>query len=386
MARRETTFLWSTGMLSLGLAIGGHLNALRVTPAVQAVPARTAAVGSGADILMLSGEHIAQVSESVMPSAVHIQAVRQETDGRKVEETGSGVVMRSQAANGFFVITNNHVIRGAKLDDINLRLPDGRETHPVRIYRDVETDVAVMQLRESGLRTALWGNSNDLQIGHHVLAVGSPFGLSQSVTMGIVSATGRRDLSLTDDDSVTNQDFLQTDAAINPGNSGGPLIDMNGHVVGINTAIASNSGGNEGIGFSIPSNLARHVFEHLVRWGRVRRGFLGVELDSSFDTAAAARLGLPRPAGARVARVNRRRPSPATRAGIRPDDVIVVFNGTQVEDENHLISLVGITEIGRAIPVRIIRNGQPIVIDVTLADRDARQQSAAQERNSLLSR
>ncbi len=184
MARRGTTFLWSTGMLSIGLALGGHLSALRMTPVVQAVPAATAAVSSGADILMLSGEHVAQIAESVMPSAVHIQAVRKESDGRKIEETGSGVVMRSKAVNGFFVITNNHVIRGAHLEDIDLRLPDGRETNPVRIYRDESTDVAVMQLRESGLRSALWGDSSELDIGHHVLAVGSPFGLSRSVTIG----------------------------------------------------------------------------------------------------------------------------------------------------------------------------------------------------------
>lgn len=363
-------------MISIGLAVGGHLNALRMTASVQAVPAAALAVSSGADVLMLSGEHIAQISESVMPCAVHIQAVRRESDGRKIEETGSGVVMRSQSVNGFFVVTNNHVIRGARLEDIDLRLPDGRETNPARIYRDAETDIAVMQLRETGLRSALWANSDDLQIGHYVLAVGSPFGLSRSVTMGIVSATGRRDLSLTDDDSVTNQDFLQTDAAINPGNSGGPLVDMNGHVVGVNTAIASNSGGNEGIGFSIPSNLARHVFEHLVRYGKVRRGYLGVELDSSFDQTTASRLGMIRARGARVTRVNRRPTTPASRAGIRPDDIIVSFNGVEVDDENHLISLVGIATIGEPVNIKVMRRGRPVDVEVTLTDRDSYRSTA----------
>jgi len=376
MARRGNTVLWSVGMISIGLAVGGHLNALRMTASVQAVPAAALAVSSGADVLMLSGEHIAQISESVMPCAVHIQAVRRESDGRKIEETGSGVVMRSQSVNGFFVVTNNHVIRGARLEDIDLRLPDGRETNPARIYRDAETDIAVMQLRETGLRSALWANSDDLQIGHYVLAVGSPFGLSRSVTMGIVSATGRRDLSLTDDDSVTNQDFLQTDAAINPGNSGGPLVDMNGHVVGVNTAIASNSGGNEGIGFSIPSNLARHVFEHLVRYGKVRRGYLGVELDSSFDQTTASRLGMIRARGARVTRVNRRPTTPASRAGIRPDDIIVSFNGVEVDDENHLISLVGIATIGEPVNIKVMRRGRPVDVEVTLTDRDSYRSTA----------
>ena len=372
-------------MLSIGLAVGGHLHSLTVTGAARAVPAYLSGVTSGADILMLSGEHIAQVADSIIPSTVHIQAVRREENGRRIEETGSGVIMRSHQARGFYVITNNHVIRGARLEDIHLKLPDGRETHPTRIYRDVETDVAVLQLKETGLQSALWGDSSELQIGHHVLAVGSPFGLSRSVTMGIVSATGRRDLSLTDDDSVTTQDFLQTDAAINPGNSGGPLIDMNGRIVGINTAIASNSGGNEGIGFSIPSNLARHVFENLVRWGRVRRGYLGVELDSSFDMATAARLGLPRATGARVTRVYRQRSTPAPKAGILPDDVIVAFNGVPVEDENHLIGLVGMAEIGKPVPVRLYRGGRPITLEVILTDRQ-NYRSAAEHRHGFSSR
>lgn len=370
MARRTGTFLWSVGILSIGLAIGGHLDSLRLAQPVQAITAANSSLASGGDVLMLSGDHIAQVSRSVMPSTVHIQAVRKEKDGRKVEETGSGVVMRSEFVNGYFVVTNNHVIRGARLEDIQLRLADGHETTPARVYRDPATDVAIMQLRETGLPSAQWGDSDQLDIGNYVIAVGSPFGLSRSVTMGIVSATGRRALSLTDDDTVTNQDFLQTDAAINPGNSGGPLIDMHGEVVGINTAIASNSGGNEGIGFSIPSTLVRHVFEHLVQYGKVRRGYLGVELDASFNQATAKRLGMDRLTGAHVTRVYRQRPTPASRAGIRPGDVIVSFNQIKVEDENHLINLVGIAGINEALAVEVLRRGRPVSVKVTLTDRD----------------
>ncbi|MCH2200641.1 MAG: trypsin-like peptidase domain-containing protein [Fuerstiella sp.] len=371
MARRMGIVLWSAGMLAVGLAVGGHIDSLKVAQPVQAISSTSSRAMSGADVLMLTSDHIARISEAVMPSTVHIQAVRNEKDGRSVEETGSGVIMRSRSVNGNFVVTNNHVIRGARLQDIQLRLPDGRETTPVRVYRDAATDVAVMQLKETGLRSALWGNSQDLKIGHQVLAVGSPFGLSRSVTMGIVSATGRRALSLTADDSVTNQDFVQTDAAINPGNSGGPLIDMNGEVVGINTAIASNSGGNEGIGFSIPSQLARHVFEHLVKWGKVRRGYLGVELDPSFDQATANRLGLSRAVGAHVTRVYRQRPTPASQAGIRPGDVIVAFNDVRVEDENHLINLVGLARIDQSLSVEVMRGGRPMAVKVTLTDRDS---------------
>ena len=376
MARRTSTFLWSAGMLSVGLAIGGHLDSLRIAQTVQAITSVKSAVTTGADLLMLSSDHIAQISELVMPSTVHVQAIRKEQDGRKIEETGSGVIMKSQFVKGYFVITNNHVLRGARLEDIQLRLPDGRETNPLRVYRDTATDVAVIQLRETGLRNAFWGDSHGLHIGHYVLAVGSPFGLSRSVTMGIVSATGRRDLSLTDDDSVTNQDFVQTDAAINPGNSGGPLVNMNGEVIGINTAIASNSGGNEGIGFSIPSNLARHVFEHLVRWGKVRRGYLGVELDSSFDQATAKRLGMNHTIGAHVTRVYRQRSTPASQAGIRPGDVIVSFNDTHVEDENHLINLVGLATIGESLSMKVMRNGTPVDLTVTLADRETYRSAA----------
>jgi serine protease Do len=186
-----------------------------------------------------------------------------------------------------------------------------------------------------------------------------------------VSAKGRRDLSLTEDRSVINQDFIQTDAAINPGNSGGPLIDMRGQVVGINTAIASNSGGNEGIGFSIPSNLARRIFEQLVSNGKVRRAYLGVELDNNFSDETARRLGMPRARGARITRVytNNQR-SPATMAGLRADDVILSFNGVEIADENHLINLVSLAEIGTPVKIEVFRGRQPQLLTVQLTDRD----------------
>ena len=168
----------------------------------------------------------------------------------------------------------------------------------------------------------------------------------------------------------TNQDFIQTDAAINPGNSGGPLIDIYGSVVGINTAIASNSGGNEGIGFSIPSNLVRHVFDQMVQHGKVRRAYLGVELDNNFTDAAAQRLGLARALGARIVRVYSHKTSPAILAGLRPDDVIVSFNGVNVIDENHLINLVSLSDIGLSVKMEIYRQRQKTQHTVLLTDRD----------------
>jgi serine protease Do len=371
MARRQT-ILGSVAMLSIGLAIGGHLETLRLTGSARAVSAEGEAedsVPSEARALVDSGNHFASISARVMPTAVHIQAVRVENE-RKVEETGSGVIMRSQTVKGLFVITNNHVVRGAEMPAIDVVLADGTTVHPLRVYRDIESDIAIMQIPDGGQPTARWGDSNELEIGHFVLAVGSPFGLSQSVTQGIVSAKGRRDLSLTADQSVTNQDFIQTDAAINPGNSGGPLIDMKGTVVGINTAIASNSGGNEGIGFCIPSNLVRRVFDQMIAYGRVRRAYLGVELDNNFTDEAASRLGMSRARGARITRVYSQRSSPAVAAGLRPDDVIVSFNGVDVIDENHLINLVSLSDIGTEVRIEVYRARQTGEYTVTLTDRD----------------
>jgi serine protease Do len=372
MARHRNSILASVAMMSLGLAIGGHLESLRLTPLARAFTGEAASplsIPASATALLESGNHISVISTEVMPSVVHIQAIRLENE-RKVEETGSGVIVRSRNVKGLFVITNNHVIRGADMPAIEITLGDGLTVNPQRVYRDIESDLAIMQIPDGGQPSARWGDSDTVEIGHFVLAVGSPFGLSQSVTMGIVSAKGRRDLSLTADQSVTNQDFMQTDAAINPGNSGGPLIDMQGTIIGINTAIASNSGGNEGIGFSIPSNLVQRVFEQMVTYGRVRRAYLGVELDNNFTEATARRLGLPRARGARITRVYSHRNSPAVVAGLRPDDVIVSFNGVDVIDENHLINLVSLTDIGTQVRMEVFRARQKTLLSVQLNDRE----------------
>lgn len=372
MARGSISVLGSAALLSIGLAVGSQLGVPPLSQPLNAVPRegeRGPAAPSIAMALMQSGEHISQVSEQVLPAVAHIQAVRSEND-RKVEETGSGVLMRSAGVRGLFVVTNQHVVRGADLNAVDVLLADGTSVHPLRSYRDSESDLAILQIPDGGQPSAEWGDSSSVKIGHFVLAVGSPFGLSQSVTLGIVSAKGRRDLSLASDQSVTNQDFIQTDAAINPGNSGGPLIDMYGTVVGINTAIASNGGGNEGIGFSIPSNMVRRVFEQLVAHGRVRRAYLGVELDNDFNETTAKRLGLTRARGARIMRVYNQKNSPAVRAGLKPDDVILKFNGVEVVDENHLINLVSLSDIGVAVDLEVYRGRQLSMLAVTLMDRE----------------
>lgn len=323
---------------------------------------------------------LSKVARLVTPSVVHIQSVRA-VRGRQMEETGSGVLMSSPKAPGVYVVSNRHVVQGARLEDIEVRLsaPDARVLTPTRMWTDKDTDVAVLKLDAPGLQPARWGNSQELEIGHMVLAMGSPFGLSQSVTYGIISAKGRRSLRLGNGPDVLNQDFIQTDAAINPGNSGGPLVDMHGRVVGINTAIASNSGGNEGIGFSIPSNLVHRVMDELLRSGRVRRAYLGVKLDPEFSAETAARFRLDRARGARVVEVYA--DTPAAKAKLMTDDIVLTFNGTRVEDENHLINLVSLTDIDRQVTLEVLRDGRTITIRVQLGDRtELEQRSSATPR------
>ena len=322
----------------------------------------------GSALLLEAGRHLAKVAAAVSPSVVHILAEHRGSSGM-VEETGSGVVMSSPKSRDLFVLTNRHVILSARLNQIAIHLHDGRVIHPASKLEDKATDVAVLVVNAPDLKPGRWGDSDNLDIGHIVLATGSPFGLSESVTMGIISAKGRRSLDLGNGREVINQDFLQTDAAINPGNSGGPLIDLQGRVVGINTAIASQGGGNEGIGFSIPINLARYVADQLFEHGRVQRGFLGVLLDENFDDAAAKRYGFDRRRGARVAQVYS--DTPAAEAGIQVDDLILSFKGIEIEDENHLIHLVSLTELNRPVRLIVMRNGRQLPLNITLMDRDA---------------
>ncbi|MBI1344977.1 PDZ domain-containing protein [bacterium] len=316
---------------------------------------------------------LSHIANTVTPAVVHIQSERTSPSRGRVEETGSGVIIAGIAKPGLFVVTNRHVIDGAELGDIFIQLDDGREIHPLEVLSDAATDLAVLRINVTGITPAKWGDSNEVDIGHLVLAMGSPFGLSRSVTLGIISAKGRRQLKLGSAD-VLNQDFLQTDAAINPGNSGGPLVDLQGRIIGINTAIASSSGGNEGIGFSIPCNLAQRVMEQLLEHGVVRRAYLGVRLDPQFDAAAAAQLKLDRVRGARVTQVYPN--TPAAKAQLQNDDVVLTFDGIAVQDENHLINLVSLTPIGRQVRLSVWRGGKAIALTLTLADRNDLQQSS----------
>jgi serine protease Do len=326
-----------------------------------------------ADELERLSRLVRKVTALVTPTVVHLDTKKRsvlDAPGKASEdESGSGVI--TQVAGKTVVLTNRHVIHGAELDAIRIRLDDGREYRPTRVWTDPATDIGVMALPTSQLQSARIATEDRLEIGDTVLALGSPFGLAHSVTMGIVSAKGRRDLDL-GEGNVRFQDFIQTDAAINPGNSGGPLVNLRGEVVGLNTAIASNSGGSEGIGFAIPVSMVMFVAEQLVENGSVSRAYLGVTLDRRFSQRTADRLKLVRPMGARVSSTTKG--GPADNAGIRIDDVILEYNGVPVEDDDHLVSLVSTTPADRTVTLLVYRDRQSRTIDVLVGIREAFEQ------------
>ncbi len=325
-----------------------------------------------AEVLEKQAAVLKTVVKLVGPTVVHVEA---DVSNRhalqlqlglppRVEESGSGIVI--ELGGRLYVLTSRHVVANAQPSGIKINLADGRRIYPERVWDDRETDVAVMAVSAANLQAARIGNSDTMEIGDFVVAVGAPFGLAHTVTYGIISAKGRRNLEL-DDSGIKLQDFLQTDAAINPGNSGGPLVNLRGEVIGINTCIASSSGGNEGIGFAVPINMFVLVARQLIEHGKASRAFLGVTLDSSFSAAAAAELGLPRPVGARVVKVAEN--SPAASADLRDGDVILQFNSTPIENDSHLVTLVSLTEIGKQVTLSVYRNRQMLTIKAVVGDR-----------------
>lgn len=369
---RRLTVRWSVPTLLVGFAIGLAVNSWTWSRPAQARPddRRVADAGIGERArspLIEASRELARVAADITPSVAHIESKVESPARGLLEETGSGVIVTSPKVPGYFVVTNRHVVGdAANLEQISVRLTDGRAYHPTRRWIDRDTDIAVLSIDAQNAKAIPWGNSDRLEIGNIVLAVGSPFGLSQSVTMGIVSARGRA-LRLEKKNALVNQDFIQTDAAINFGNSGGPLIDVNGQLIGINTAIASQSGGNDGIGFSIPSNLVRRVVNDLLERGEVQRAYLGVMLDPDFTPEKARELKLDRVRGARITEVYQG--SPAARAGLLADDVVLAFDGIEVIDENHLINLVSLTRIGNKVALVVLREARRITVEVHLSDR-----------------
>jgi len=368
---RRLTVRWSVPTLLVGIAIGLGLSSWPWSHTVQARSDDKQPLTEARDPvrspLVEASRELARVAAEVTPSVVHIESKVESATRGMLEETGSGVIVISPKVSGYYVVTNRHVVGDAvDLGQISVRLSDGRSFHPGKRWIDRATDLAVLSIDAQSAKPIAWGNSDRLEIGNIVLAVGSPFGLSQSVTMGIVSARGRA-LRLEKKNDLVNQDFIQTDAAINFGNSGGPLMDVNGQLIGINTAIASNSGGNDGIGFSIPSNLVRRVVNELLERGEVQRAYLGVMLDPDFTPDKAKELKLDRVRGARITEVYAT--SPAARAGLLADDIVLSFDAVEVLDENHLINLVSLTRIGRKVVLVVLRDGRRVTVEVSLSDR-----------------
>ena len=258
---------------------------------------------------------------------------------------GSGVVVSPDG----YILTNNHVVDSAT--DVSVTLPDRREFKDKVIGTDPKTDIAVLKIDASKLPVITVGNSAKMQIGDAVLAIGNPYGVGQTVTMGIVSATGRAGLGIED-----YEDFIQTDASINPGNSGGALVNDRGELIGINTAIlAPGSGGNQGIGFAVPVNLARNVMDQIVTHGQVQRAYLGVSIQEVTPALAKA-IGLSGPEGALVSEVTPN--SPAQKAGIQSGDVILSMNGTPVAESNQLRMNVSMMNPGQTVRLKVFRDGQ----------------------------
>jgi Do/DeqQ family serine protease len=278
---------------------------------------------------------------------------------RRGQSLGSGVIVDADAG---LVLTNHHVVD--KATEIEVTLHDGRKLRAELVGTDAETDVAVLRIPAEGLTAVGLGDSDEIEVGDFVVAIGSPFGLSQTVTSGIVSALARSGLGIEGYES-----FIQTDASINPGNSGGPLVDLRGRLVGINTAILAPGGGNVGIGFAIPVNMARAVLEQIVAYGAVRRGLFGIGVQDLTPELAQA-LGTDIPRAAVVASVEPG--SAAAAAGLAPGDVVTAIDGRPVTSAADLRNRIGLLPIGTPLELRIIRQGKPITLRGTVADPYAR--------------
>ena len=265
---------------------------------------------------------------------------------RRSLSLGSGVMISPDG----YVVTNSHVV-GENVREITIALPDKREVRGRVVGTDPATDIALLKIDVKGVPVLPWGDSGALKVGEWVLAIGSPFQLSQTVTAGIVSATGRTNVGFAD-----YEDFIQTDAAINPGNSGGALVNSRGELVGINTGIFSESGGYQGIGFAVPSNLARKVVGDLMKYGEVRRGSVGYLRVDRLTDQLAEEVRSPTTNGAVISRMLR--DSETYEAGLRPGDVIVEFNKQRVDDPSQFFRLVADAKVGSTASVRVLRDGR----------------------------
>jgi serine protease Do len=362
-------------------------------------PAKTGISRESVDFLTKTGQAMAEIAETVRPAIVNISTVRTEKIAdmpvspfledpffrkffgdqfrqpekpreHKSESLGSGVIVSSDG----YIVTNNHVIKNA--DTIKVLLSDKSEFTGKVIGSDPKTDVAVIKIDANDLSTLPVGNSDSLKVGEIVLAIGSPYGLNQTITMGIVSAVGRANVGIAD-----YEDFIQTDAAINPGNSGGALVNVKGELVGINTAIFSTTGGYQGIGFAIPSNMVKAVMNSLIEKGKVIRGWLGVSIQE-VTPELARQFKLDKDRGTLVAGVVEG--SPAEKAGLKHGDVITEFGGKQVDEPYNLRNIVAGTPPGTEVEMKVIRDGETRTLKVTIEELPTEEQKVPTEFKNAL--
>jgi len=379
MSKRNIAFvvLFITIGMIIGLGISSKISLQAISYGQDVKISKEAS-----DILARTNQAMAEVVAAVKPSVVNISSSRtiksqvlqnpffndpffrdffgrefsqaERPRERKESGMGSGVIVDK---NGY-ILTNNHVIEGA--DEIKVKLSDKREFKGKVIGTDPKTDIAVIKIEASNLPVLVLGDSAKQKVGDTVIAIGNPFGLNQTVTSGIISAVGRANVGIAD-----YEDFIQTDAAINPGNSGGALVNVQGELVGINTAIFSTSGGYQGIGFAIPSNMAGKVMDTLIKKGKIIRGWLGVSIQP-VTPELAKQFGLKDDKGALVGDVID--DSPADKAGIQRGDVITAYDGKEIDDPSTLRTMVAGTAPGREVSTQVLREGKPITVKITIAE------------------
>ena len=384
MTRRFSTLLLVLVSFAAGLLLANRSRESAEAVAQAPAPSRpTVATPVAATSPAGTLTDFSRIAERIIPAVVNIssqQVVRRQApvdpffsqffgapdeifgSRRGVENSlGSGVIVSSDG----FILTNNHVVTGEARRvtieqlDVTVALADKREVRADVVGVDPATDLAVLKIGAQNLPTIPWGDSSKLKVAEWVLAVGNPYQLSQTVTLGIVSAVGRTNLGVS-----SYEDFIQTDAAINPGNSGGALVNARGELVGINTVIFSQSGGYQGIGFAVSSNLAKRVVSDLQQYQEVRRGTMGPDQYVPLSTRMAEEFGAPDTRGALVYRMSRS--SPAYQNGLRPGDIVVAFNGTPVDDPGHLSRLVSDARIGSTALVTVIREGRRVELKIPI--------------------
>ena len=371
MAKRLATLLACGGCTFLGGVVAEMTVRTPAPVAAHAPPLPPVPVAVELDrpVAASVADQFSAVVKKVGPAVVAIDAVKPpaagaSTTAKPKEESGSGVLVRFTGVPGTVVVTNNHVVGEAPREKVYVTLSTGRVLQPTRVLADPESDISLLHLADDTLPAVEFADSDRIARGQYVLAFGSPFGLNQTVTHGIVSATDRGQISL--GSTIRIKEFIQTDAAINPGSSGGPLVDLDGRVVGINTAIASQSGNNSGVAFSIPANLVKRVAGQLFEKGVVTRGYLGVQLAATLDPAEALRLGLTRVCGGLVEIVHPG--TPAADAGLTAGDVILKLEDVELRDENHLINLVSALPPNQRVKLSVWRERRERVVEVVIGD------------------